>query len=147
VKAIPEKDMLPPNITVSLLSFAELKSLYNRSRFVVVPLEDTDTDNGITTIEEAMAMGKAVICSRTRGQVDLVRDGVTGLLVPPGNPQALRDAILFLWNNPEAANTMGRAGRKLIEAEHTIDAFVRSIENIVESVILERNTNEVPHGA
>jgi glycosyltransferase involved in cell wall biosynthesis len=128
---------LPPNITVGQLDFVELRKLYARSRFVVIPLLESDTDNGATVIEEVMAMGKAVICSRTQGQVDLVQEGVTGLYVPPGDPAALRDAILKLWNTPELAAQMGRNARSVVEEGFTLDQFVGDMKNIVQAVIDE----------
>ncbi len=89
------------------MPLTELRDLYARSRFVVVPLHASDTDNGVTVILEAMAMGKAVICSRTRGQVDVIQEGVTGIYVPVGDAAALRAAILSLWAEPQRAQQMG----------------------------------------
>ena len=61
-----------------------------------MPLVDVDFDAGVTSITEAMAMGKAVIVTRTKGQVDVIHDGVEGLYVPPADPAALREAIVHL---------------------------------------------------
>jgi glycosyltransferase involved in cell wall biosynthesis len=80
-------------------------------------------------ILEAMAMGKAVICSRTEGQVDVIQDGVTGLLVRPGDAKALRDAIVGLWRDPERARVMGEAARKHVEKHHTLDKFCRDVRS------------------
>jgi glycosyltransferase involved in cell wall biosynthesis len=121
------------NITAGRKTPTELRDLYARSRFVIVPLQPSDTDNGITVILEAMAMGKAVICSRTRGQVDVIQDGVTGLFVPVGDPKALREAILALWNDPERASAMGRAARAYIEKCHTLDKFCRDVKSAVDA--------------
>lgn len=136
VKAI-QKMELPENITVGRLSYPELRDLYARSRFVVIPLHQTDTDNGVTAIEESMAMGKAVICTRTYGQVDIIQENVTGIFVPPYDPLELRKAILYLWNNPDIAKRMGEAGRKHIEKYHTLDRFVDSVKKVVDEVIEE----------
>jgi glycosyltransferase involved in cell wall biosynthesis len=87
----------------------ELRDLYARSRFVVVPLVASGSESGTTVILEAMAMGKPVICSRTRGQVDVIQDGVTGIYVPVGDPIALREAMLSLWSEPQRAHTMAPA--------------------------------------
>jgi glycosyltransferase involved in cell wall biosynthesis len=111
------------NVAIGRLSPTELRDLYARSRFVVVPVRRSDTDNGVTVILEAMAMGKPVICSRTEGQVDVIQEGVTGLFVPVGDPVALRKAMLSLWNEPERAAAMGRAGRAYIEKHHTLEKF------------------------
>jgi glycosyltransferase involved in cell wall biosynthesis len=119
---------LPASVEVKAHSAEELRALYARSRFVVVPLLPSDTDNGITVILEAMAMGKAVICTRTEGQVDAIEDGVTGIYVD-GNPLALRAAILDLWDNPEKAERIGRAARAYIESStHRLDLFVAAVK-------------------
>ena len=57
-----------------------------------------------------------MVASRTGGLVDVVEDGVTGLLVPPADPTALARAILRLLENPRDAAAMGRAGRLRIRA-------------------------------
>jgi glycosyltransferase involved in cell wall biosynthesis len=120
-------------ITVGRKNPAELRELYARSPFVVVPLRPSDTDNGITVILEAMAMGKPVICSRTRGQVDVIEDGVTGVFVPVGDSKALREAILSLWNDPERAKAMGRAARAYVERHHTLDKFCRDVQRAIDA--------------
>lgn len=120
-------------VTVGRRTPTELRDLYARSRFVVVPLRPSDTDNGVTVILEAMAMGKAVICSRTRGQVDVLEDGVTGLFVPVGDVAALRAAILELWRDPFRAREMGERGRAYIEKHHTLDKFCRDVKGAIDA--------------
>jgi glycosyltransferase involved in cell wall biosynthesis len=127
--------MAGPRVSIGRTSLHGLRELYARSRFVVVPLCASDTDNGITVILEAMAMGKPVICSRTRGQVDVIEDGVTGLFVPVGDAKALRNAILDLWNDPERAERMGRAARARVEKFHTLERFSRDVKGAVEAAL------------
>ena len=105
--------------------------MYARARFVVVPLHDVDFDAGVTTITEAMAMGKAVIATRTRGQVDVIRDGENGRYVPPGDVAALRAAIQDLLDRPDQADRMGKAGRALVESRHTLDRWVADVAAVV----------------
>jgi len=121
------------NVTIGRKKLPELRDLYARSRFVVVPLHPSDTDNGVTVILEAMAMGKPVICSRTKGQVDVIQEGVTGLYVPVGDPEAMRSAILELWNDPERAKAMGRAARAYIEKHHTLDKFCHDVRRAIDA--------------
>jgi len=121
------------DITEGRVPLTELRKLYARSRFVVVPLLPSDTDNGVTVILEAMAMGKPVICSRTRGQVDVIQEGVTGLYVPIGDPGALRTAILSLWNDPARAREMGRNARAYIEKYHTLEMFAATTRSAAEA--------------
>jgi glycosyltransferase involved in cell wall biosynthesis len=137
VKMIQRTGALPSNVTVGKKTFTELRALYARSRFVVVPLLPSDTDNGTTSILEAMAMGRPVICTKTKGQIDVVEDGVTGLYVAPSDPKALRDTIRRLWEHPDDAQRMGRAARKYIEENHTLDEFVGKVKAVVMEVIDE----------
>jgi glycosyltransferase involved in cell wall biosynthesis len=121
------------HLTKGRLSLTELRDLYARSRFVVVPLLPSDTDNGVTVILEAMAMGKPVICSRTRGQVDVIQEGVTGIYVPVGDAGALRKAILTLWNEPMRAQEMGRNARAFVERYHTLEMFTSTAKSAAEA--------------
>jgi len=63
-------------------------------------------------IIEAGAVGRPVIASDIGGPRALVEDGVTGLLVPPGDPHALADAVIRILGEPELAARMGQAGRQ-----------------------------------
>jgi glycosyltransferase involved in cell wall biosynthesis len=126
-------DETDAQITQGRMTLLELRNLYARSRFVVIPLLPSDTDNGVTCILQAMAMGKPVICSRTRGQVDVIQEGVTGLYVPPGDAVALRQAILSLWNDPQRASQMGRSARAYIEKYHTLEMFTSTVRSAAEA--------------
>jgi glycosyltransferase involved in cell wall biosynthesis len=138
VKVIEESGPLPRHITVGMCRPLELREIYARSHFVVIPLFPTINDHGLTVILEAMAMGKAVICSRTEGQVDVIQEGVTGIFVPPGDPKALREGIAHLLNNPALAVAMGMAARKYVEKNNTLEAFVETVKSIAEDTISER---------
>jgi len=81
-----------------------------------------------TVVMEAMVSSRAVIASRIGGIPDLVADGVSGLLVPPGDTKALREALTRLLENPELRIRMGDAGRKRVaafQASHVIPHFER----------------------
>jgi glycosyltransferase involved in cell wall biosynthesis len=137
VKRLYDIEKMPDNIEVGRKPYVQLRDLYARCRFTVVPLLPTDSDNGLTAILESMAMGKPVICSRTQGQVDVIEDGVTGIFVPQGDPIALREAIVELWNDPERANEMGRAARRYIEQHHNVEQFVTAIKEEVRVAAIE----------
>ena len=66
---------------------------------------------------DAMSCAKPVAASTVAGNPLAVVDGVTGLLVPEQNPLALAAAVAALLDNPQAARSMGAAGRKRIEDE------------------------------
>ena len=105
-----------------------LRGLYARSAIAVVPLLENDYQTGISTILEMMAMGKALIVTRTRGQTDTIVDGETGLYVPPGDPAALRAAIERLRRAPEEAARLGGNARRYIEQHAGLDLFTRTLQ-------------------
>jgi glycosyltransferase involved in cell wall biosynthesis len=145
---------VPANVFVKSCNFIEMRRLYAAARFVVVPVVETDDSAGLTVILEAMAMGKAVIVSGTRGQTDVIRDprnngrGLvqrelwpgflddpdvaeslgrlpTGFYTTPGDSDELRDMIQYLLDHPEVAEELGRNGRRVAEEYFSLEAFVQ----------------------
>ena len=100
---IPE--MLPKREVIQLLTHAMVFAIPS----IYEPL-------GIVNLE-AMACGTAVVGSRTGGIPEVVADGETGLLVPPGEPEPLAEALNALIRDPDRAAAMGQAGRKRAVAE------------------------------
>lgn len=76
------------------------------------------------TILEAMASGLPVVATRVGGVADLVVEGETGTLVPPQDPVALSQAILCHLHNPQWSRSLGVAGRKRVENNHSLEAMV-----------------------
>ena len=136
---------LPANVTVRRFSQYELRQLYADCAFMVMPLQNVEFQAGVTAILEAMAMGRAVICSRTPGQTDVVIDGETGIYVPPGDAQALREAIEYLLANPDVAERMGQAGRRRIEQSMSLDRYVERLGQLVRAES-EHATSALEHG-
>ena len=84
-------------------------------------------------IEASMA-GLPVVASRVGGIPELVEDSVTGLLVPPGNPEALSEAIQRLLDNEDLRHQMGQAGREKALREFTSDHMLAETDKIYEGV-------------
>ena len=72
-------------------------------------------------VVEYMAAGRAVVATAVGGVPEVVRDGVNGLLVPPGDVDAMANAIRRLAGDPDLRRRMGQAGRALVEAEFTAE--------------------------
>jgi glycosyltransferase involved in cell wall biosynthesis len=70
------------------------------------------------SMAEAMALGRPIVATRVGGVPDLVADGVTGLLVPPGDPAALADALSRLMGDAGLRDAMGREGRNAVEGRY-----------------------------
>ena len=87
-----------------------------------------------TVAIEAMAMGRPVVGSRIGGLTDIVVDGETGFLVPPGDVRALRDAIQILLDDPGRREHMGAMAKKRVEKFYA-STIVPSIEKVYEEVL------------
>jgi glycosyltransferase involved in cell wall biosynthesis len=91
----------------------ELERLYDRAAVVACP---SYREGFGVVCAEAMAHGKPVVASAVGGLLDLVVDGETGLLVPPGDVEALRQALVRLLDDADLRRRMGAAGRARVEA-------------------------------
>jgi glycosyltransferase involved in cell wall biosynthesis len=120
----PGEQPLPANITIGPKSFVELRELYARSRFVVVPILPSVSDNGISAVIEAMAMGRPVISTATEGRADILEDGVNCMLVPPQDVPALRSAIEELWLDPEKCARLGAKARESVVEAHGLEQWL-----------------------
>ena len=127
-----EKATLPPNVTVGPKDPLELRELYARSRFVVIPLYQSDTDKGITCMLEAWSMSRPVVSSLIDGQRGAVDHGRNGLVVPVGDAEALRKTIVDLWEHPEESARMGREGRQTIVQRNGMDRFIREVAAVLQ---------------
>jgi glycosyltransferase involved in cell wall biosynthesis len=67
-------------------------------------------------IVEAMALGKPVVATRVAGPTEIVEDGTSGLLVPPGDPRPTAAAIMQLLEDPELAERLGEQARQRAHA-------------------------------
>lgn len=104
------------------VSEAEKALYYDAADVFVMPnrtLPDGDVEGFGIVFLEANAFGKPVIGGRSGGAVDAVVDGVTGLLVDPGSPQEVSQAILALLTDPAYAKQLGRQGRQRVEEQLT----------------------------
>jgi glycosyltransferase involved in cell wall biosynthesis len=110
------------------VSDGDLVRQYSSAMVTAVPSVYTDVYGNSAPGEllnlvalESMACGTPVIATRCGALPEVVEDGVTGFLVPPGDPRALREKIGFLLDRPEAARVMGDAGRERVLHKFTWD--------------------------
>jgi glycosyltransferase involved in cell wall biosynthesis len=101
------------------VSSPEVRELLRRAAFAVVPSECYD--NLPFAALEAIAAGVPVVASRIGGLPEIVEHGVNGLLVPPGDPQALAAAMEALWNDPDRSAEMGRAARRIAAERFSLE--------------------------
>jgi glycosyltransferase involved in cell wall biosynthesis len=105
---------VPPN---------ELGPYFERAAVVVCP---SRREGYGVVAREAMAYGRPVVASDVGGLPDAVEHGVTGLLVPPRDPSALRPALERLLSDPDFARRLGEAGRERAKERFSWEAATQS---------------------
>lgn len=161
----------PSNVRVDSFDYAALRDLYAQAALVVVPLADVDNQAGVTTILEAMAMGKPVVVTQSLGQTDVVEDrrlrargalrqrpasvargfaeqaGIpfeaTGLYVAPGDADGLRRAISYLLEHPDQRARLGEAARRTAVALFTVEQFAERMRSLVDASLQRSRENRL----
>ena len=85
------------------------------------------------TLVEASATGKPIVATDVGGNAEVVEHGVTGLIVPADDPEALSQAMLAILTDPVKARRMGEMGRMRFERDFTLDAMTRKYEELYAS--------------
>jgi FkbM family methyltransferase len=94
--------------------------------------------------QEAAAAGLPAIGARINAVPEIVNDGVTGLLIPPGDTRALVEAMRALAASPDRRHAIGRAARDRMEASGTIDRYSAALSSLVHGVARKANRGERP---
>jgi glycosyltransferase involved in cell wall biosynthesis len=121
---------------VKFAGFVEenLKPLYYRAADVFCLPSTMSTESfGIVNLE-AMACGVPIVASKIGGIPDVVKDGENGLLVPPRDSGALADVIIYLLENEDIRERMGKNGRKKVE-DYSWEKIAEETENVYETVL------------
>jgi glycosyltransferase involved in cell wall biosynthesis len=82
------------------------------------------------SVLEAMAAAKPVVATAVGGTPDAVSDGVTGLLVPPGDPEGLAAALRALYDDGTRRASLGEAGREAARAGYSEEAVIAQVETL-----------------
>jgi glycosyltransferase involved in cell wall biosynthesis len=101
--------------------------LLRNFRFSVLSSRQESFPNAVV---ESMAAGVPVIATSVGGIPEVIRDGIDGTLVPPGDPDALAEAMLKLLLEPQLAARMGQAARERISRSFSIEKMVREFEDL-----------------
>lgn len=113
------------------IPLTEYDSLMARARIVVLSLKDRKISAGQTVLLDAMALGKAIIATRTAATIDYIRDDENGLFVEPGNPLALRKAIDLLMADSDLRKRLGRTARQDVIEHYLPHHYTRRIRELV----------------
>jgi glycosyltransferase involved in cell wall biosynthesis len=104
--------------------------------FDVFALSSSDEGFSLVTVQ-AMATGLPVVATRSGGPEEIVQDGVTGRLVPTGDPEALAGAIARVLSSPDRGRAMGAAGRSRATDSFSLDTMIRGYDRLYRDVLGE----------
>jgi colanic acid/amylovoran biosynthesis glycosyltransferase len=110
-----------------LVSQERLRDLYSAADVFCLP---SFAEGVPVVLMEAMATGLPVVSTRVTGIPELVDDGVSGELAPPGRPEALASAIRGLAADPDRRTALGRAARAKVVAEYDVRVWVAALHDL-----------------
>ena len=122
------------------LGFLGPRALADRYRNAAVVVCPSHTEGFGVVCAEAMAHGKPVVASATGGLANLVVDGETGILVPPGDVCALREAVERLLADPHLRQRLGAAARKRIRTHYSWDSVTAMTLGVYADVLPRPST-------
>jgi glycosyltransferase involved in cell wall biosynthesis len=82
-----------------------------------------------------MACGLPVICTTNTGGADLVREGRDGFILPIRDVEAIKEKILYFYENPEAARSMGESARRRVAAGFSWSDYGRRMIAAYQSIL------------
>jgi hypothetical protein len=129
----------PPTVQRVALDAQRLRDLYLQAEVVVVPLVESSMPAGITTLLEAMSMGKAIVVTDTSELRGVVRHGETGLLVKPGDTTGMRAAIQRLLSCPSTRRNLGSRARKVAVDRYDVNVYADSLADHLAEMSRLRN--------
>ena len=100
-----------------------------------VAVMSSDFDTFSNSILEYMAMSKPVVATNVGSFFEVVRQDVNGYLLQPGDPEGLAESVLKLLDDKNLAVQLGKAGRKIVEEEFSIQKMVETYEVLFEGVV------------
>lgn len=122
---------VPANVRLVSLKPLQLRALYRRALVVAIPLYDVDFQAGSLVAYEAMACGKPVVITQTRGQLDIVTEGKTGFYVPVGDFAAMARTLNKLLSNHALAEKMGKQSRETVEGGLNLGTYLQHVTELV----------------
>jgi phosphatidyl-myo-inositol dimannoside synthase len=114
---------------LDVLSRAQIAACYAHAEVFALP--STGEGFGLVFLE-AMAFSKPVVGASAGGTTDIVEDGVNGLLVPPGNIDALEQVLARLLRDESLRAELGRRGAEIVRRKYSFEAFRIRLERILD---------------
>jgi len=141
-RLVATRGILGAYLFTGAVSYSDVPQYMNASDILVAPYNPEKSQlrakYGIGSplkVFEYMACAKPIITTSVEPITQVIQNAKTGILIPPGNKDALFKAIAYLINNSGVATSMGRAAREEVESHYSWDAFVRLLENVLKEIL------------
>jgi glycosyltransferase involved in cell wall biosynthesis len=118
---------------VGQVPYSRVPEYLSKMDIFVVPSVDESESFGVAAVE-ASACGLPVVASNVGGLPEVVLDNKTGLLVPPRDPFAIAEAIIYLIENPGMRERFGKCGRELVMKNYSWQENAQRMENLYKEI-------------
>ncbi|ARV61298.1 hypothetical protein BZZ01_24165 [Nostocales cyanobacterium HT-58-2] len=127
-------------VFTSYLSWQEILTEHANAYAIAIPLDNTQPKSyihaiGVTSLLDAMGMGKAVVMTRTvEPCIDIEKEGI-GIFVEQGDVQGWQEAISYLLEHPDETREMGNRARRLCEEKYSLEVFTSRLSVLLKDVL------------
>ncbi|KAB8330384.1 glycosyltransferase family 4 protein [Scytonema tolypothrichoides VB-61278] len=127
-------------IVTDYLSWREILIEHEKAYAIAIPLDITQPKSyinviGVTSLLDAMGMGKAVVMTRTvEPCIDIEKEGI-GIFVEPGDEKKWQEAISYLLENPDETREMGNRSRRLCEKKYNLEVFTSRLSEFLKDAL------------
>jgi glycosyltransferase involved in cell wall biosynthesis len=135
-----DPDTWPTDVERVALDAPGLRDLYGRASVVVVPVIESTMPAGITTLLEAMSMGKAIVVTESTELRGVVEHGESGLTVRPGDVTGMRAAIAELLASPSKRRRLGERARQVALERYDVDVYSGALAQHLSEVVAARRS-------
>ncbi|GAA6621305.1 glycosyltransferase [Scytonema sp. NUACC26] len=125
----------------------EIIDILDNSHLFIAPsvtAQNGNQDAPVNTLKEAMAMGLPVIGTLHGGIPELIQDNVSGFLAPERDADAIAEKLIYLIENPNIWEQMGRVGRAYVEQNYDMNQLNDKLVNIYQLVCDRTNSDKLP---
>ncbi|QDL08868.1 hypothetical protein DP113_13990 [Brasilonema octagenarum UFV-E1] len=127
-------------IVTDYVSWREILTEHAKAYAIAIPLDTTQPKSyinvlGVTSLLDAMGMGKAVVMTRTiEPCIDIEKEGI-GIFVEPGDEKGWEQAISYLLEHPDETREMGNRARRLCEEKYNLEVFTSKLSKLLKDAL------------
>ncbi len=117
---------------IEYISDDEISDVFSKAAVVALPYHHIDQS---AVLLLAMASGKAVVATNVGGIPEVIRDGETGVLIPPNDPRSLSAALIDLLQQPDKAKRIGQAARMDVLKNYSWDTIAEKTISFYDALL------------